>query len=165
MSILRGSRLNPSLLFCNIIIKYYKELSYMDELTTIIADIFVGNGLIIVLGCFVIGMFLKGYKKLPNKYIPYINVVISIILGFLIPDTYSDKPIVTKVILLAFLGLSSVGFYEIICTIVKKRFSINLEEIYNNIVNDEGQKDEERDESSNQTPEDVPRDDIDIDIE
>ena len=124
MSILRGSRLNPSLLFCNIIIKYYKELSYM-----------------------------------------LISPLIKHSLILLIPDTYSDKPIVTKVILLAFLGLSSVGFYEIICTIVKKRFSINLEEIYNNIVNDEGQKDEERDESSNQTPEDVPRDDIDIDIE
>jgi hypothetical protein len=139
----------------------------MDALTNVIADIFVGNGAIIVIGCFVIGLFLKGsLKKLPNKYIPYINSITAIVLGFLIPDTYSDKPIVTKVILLAFLGITSVGLYETICNIVKKRFSINLEQIVNNIVNPkEDKKDEEKDELSSQTPEDVPRDDIDIDIE
>ena len=139
----------------------------MDALTNVIADIFVGNGAIIVIGCFVIGLFLKGsLKKLPNKYIPYINSITAIVLGFLIPNTYSDKPIVTKVILLAFLGISSVGLYETICNIVQKRFSINLEQIVNNIVNPkEDKKDEEKDELSSQTPEDVPRDDIDIDIE
>ena len=138
----------------------------MDALTNVIADIFVGNGAIIVIGCFVIGLFLKGsLKKLPNKYIPYINSITAIVLGFLIPNTYSDKPIVTKVILLAFLGISSVGLYETICNIVQKRFSINLEQIVNNIVNPKEDKDEEKDELSSQTPEDVPRDDIDIDIE
>ena len=138
----------------------------MDALTNVIADIFVGNGAIIVIGCFVIGLFLKGsLKKLPNKYIPYINSITAIVLGFLIPNTYSDKPIVTKVILLAFLGITSVGLYETICNIVQKRFSINLEQIVNNIVNPKEVKDEEKDELSSQTPEDVPRDDIDIDIE
>jgi len=133
----------------------------MDELTNIIASIFVGNGIIIVIGCFVIGLFLKGsIKKLPNRYIPYINSITAIILGFLIPDTYSDKPIVTKIILLAFLGISSVGLYETICNVVKTRFSINLEQVINNIIN----HDDEIDESPAQAPEDVPRDDIDIDV-
>lgn len=133
----------------------------MDELTNIIASIFVGNGIIIVIGCFVIGLFLKGsIKKLPNRYIPYINSITAIVLGFLIPDTYSDKPIVTKIILLAFLGISSVGLYETICNVVKTRFSINLEQVINNIIN----HDDEIDELPTQTPEDVPRDDIDIDV-
>ena len=109
----------------------------MDEITAHITNLFLGDGIIIILGCFVIGMFLKGtFKKFPNKYIPYVNMVVAIILGFLIPDTFADKPIVSKVIILAFLGLSSVGFYEAICTAVKNRFSIDLNKIYNNIVND-----------------------------
>ena len=109
----------------------------MDEITAHITNLFLGDGIIIILGCFVIGMFLKGtFKKFPNKYIPYVNMVVAIILGFLIPDTFADKPVVSKVIILAFLGLSSVGFYEAICTAVKNRFSIDLNKIYNNIVND-----------------------------
>ena len=109
----------------------------MDEITAHITNLFLGDGIIIILGCFVIGMFLKGtFKKFPNKYIPYVNMVVAITLGFLIPDTFADKPVVSKVIILAFLGLSSVGFYEAICTAVKNRFSIDLNKIYNNIVND-----------------------------
>jgi hypothetical protein len=36
---------------------------------------------------------------------------------------------VSKVIILAFLGLSSVGLYESLCIIVKKRFDIDIAEI------------------------------------
>lgn len=134
----------------------------MDEFDKVLAGIFTGNGVIITIGCFVIGLFLKGsIKGLPNKYIPYINSLIAIILGFLIPDTYSDKPIVTKIILLAFLGVSSVGLYEYICNMVQKRFSVNLKQIINNIININ-----ESDELTSQTLEDVPHnDDNDTDLE
>ena len=132
----------------------------MVDFASIISDIFVGNGAIIVIGCFIVGLFLKGsVKKLPNKYIPYINSITAIILGFLIPDTYSDKPIATKIILLAFLGITSVGLYESICNAVQKRFSINLSQIINNIINPkEEDSDEKNYELSSQTPEDVPHD-------
>ena len=84
-------------------------------------DLLLGNGIIIILGCFIVGMFLKGtVKVIPNKYIPYVNALVAIALGFLIPGTYEDVPIVSKIIILAFLGLSSVGLYESICTLVKK---------------------------------------------
>ena len=120
-------------------------------------DLFLGNGIVIILGCFIVGMFLKGsVKGLPNKYIPYINALVAIVLGFLIPGTYDDKPIASKVIILAFLGLSSVGLYETICTAVKNRFSIDLEKIYNNIVNGSNDKQEE---STNQTPDDEHQED------
>jgi hypothetical protein len=132
----------------------------MDEFDKVLAGIFAGNGVIITIGCFVIGLFLKGsIKGLPNKYIPYINSLIAIILGFLIPDTYSDKPIVTKIILLAFLGISSVGLYEYICNMVQKRFSVNLKQIINNIINVN-----ESNELTSQTLEDVPHND-DNDVE
>ena len=122
----------------------------MEDILTNVSDLFVGNGIIIVIGCFVIGTILKGtIKKLPNKYIPYINSVVSVILGFAIPGTYENENIVAKIIVLIFLGLSSTGMYEAICIIVKDRFSIDLKQIYNNIIN--------KSESSNQTQEDVPQ--------
>ena len=124
----------------------------MDEILTYVTDLFLGNGIIIILGCFIVGMFLKGsFKNFPNKYIPYVNALVAIILGFLIPGTYDEEPIVSKIIILAFLGLSSVGFYEAICTAVKNRFSIDINKIYNNIVNTSNVYEE--DESNNQTEE------------
>lgn len=123
----------------------------MDDILTNITDLFLGNGIIIIIGCFVIGMFLKGsVKKLSNKYIPYINVIVAIILGFIIPGTFDDEFIVSKIIILSFLGLSSVGLYEAICVIVKERFSINIHNIYNNNLNDNNSKE-------SQTQEDEPK--------
>ena len=126
----------------------------MEDILTNVSDLFVGNGIIIVIGCFVIGTILKGtIKKLPNKSIPYINSVVSVILGFAIPGTYDDENIIAKIIVLIFLGLSSTGMYEAICIIVKDRFSIDLKQIYNNIIN--------KSESSSQTQEDVPQENKD----
>lgn len=126
----------------------------MEDILTNVSDLFVGNGIIIVIGCFVIGTILKGtVKKLPNKYIPYINSVVSVILGFAIPGTYDNENIIAKIIVLIFLGLSSTGMYEAICIIVKNRFSIDLKQIYNNIIN--------KSESSSQTQEDVPQENKD----
>ena len=107
----------------------------MDDVLTNITDLFLGNGLIIVIGCFVVGMFLKGsIKDLPNKFIPYINIVVAIVLGFVIPGTFEDEFIVSKIIILSFLGLSSVGLYEILCIMIKDRFSIDIKQLYNNII-------------------------------
>ena len=107
----------------------------MDDVLTNITDLFLGNGLIIVIGCFVVGMFLKGsIKNLPNKFIPYINIVVAIVLGFVIPGTFEDEFIVSKIIILSFLGLSSVGLYEILCIMIKDRFSIDIKQIYNNMI-------------------------------
>ena len=126
----------------------------MEDILTNVSDLFVGNGIIIVIGCFVIGTILKGtIKKLPNKYIPYINSAVSVILGFAIPGTYDNENIIAKIIVLIFLGLSSTGMYEAICIIVKNRFSIDLKQIYNNIIN--------KSESSSQTQEDVPQENKD----
>lgn len=130
----------------------------MDDILTYITDLFLGNGVIIILGCFVIGMFLKGsLKKVPNKYIPYINAIVAVILGFLIPGTFDDEPIVSKIIILAFLGLSSVGLYEALCTAVKDRFSIDIKKIYSNInVNTSDDMKDLGDVSSSQEPEELP---------
>lgn len=107
----------------------------MDDVLTNITDLFLGNGLIIVIGCFVVGMFLKGsIKNLPNKFIPYINIIVAIVLGFVIPGTFEDEFIVSKIIILSFLGLSSVGLYEILCIMIKDRFSIDIKQLYNNMI-------------------------------
>ena len=102
----------------------------MDNFITSVSELFLGNGIIISLACLTVGMFLKGtFKKFPNKYIPFSNVVVAIVAGFAIPGTFDDKDPVSKVIILAFLGLSSVGLYESLCVIVKKRFDIDIAEI------------------------------------
>jgi hypothetical protein len=102
----------------------------MEDILNKSSELFFHNGLIIVIGCTIIGLFLKGtFKKLPNKFIPYINMVVAIGLGFVIPDTLTDKDYVTKTIELAFLGLSSTGLYEALCILVKKRFSIDIPDI------------------------------------
>lgn len=126
----------------------------MDDILTDISDLFLGNGIIVILGCLIVGMFLKGsIKRLPNKYIPYINAIIAVILGFLIPGTFEDESIIAKVILLIFLGLSSTGLYEALCVVLKDRFSVDIKQIYNNILNSD------KDAASSQTQEDVPRGD------
>lgn len=102
----------------------------MDYILSAISDLFVGNGLIIVLADIIVGLFIKGsFSKIPNKFIPYINIVLSLILGFVIPGTFEDRDVVSKVILLIFLGFASVGVYEALCTIFKERFSIDIKKI------------------------------------
>lgn len=123
----------------------------MDDILTNITDLFLGNGIIIVIGCLIIGMFLKGsIKKLPNKFIPYINAIIAVILGFIIPGTFESEFIVSKIILLMFLGFSSVGLYEALCLLIKDRFSIDIKRLYNNIINSD------KNDASSQTQEDFP---------
>ena len=123
----------------------------MDDILTNITDLFLGNGLIIVIGCLIIGMFLKGsIKKLPNKFIPYINAIVAVVLGFIIPGTFEEEFIVTKIILLMFLGFSSVGLYEALCLLIKDRFSIDIKKVYNNLINSD------KNDAPSQTQEDVP---------
>ena len=111
----------------------------MDELTTSINNIFVGNGLTIVISCFVIGSIVKGsFSFIPNKFIPFINMIVAEILGFVIPDTFAERDVISKVILLAFIGLSSVGLYESITSIIKKRFSVDLPQIFLRIFGKDG---------------------------
>lgn len=125
----------------------------MDNILTSISDLFLGNGIVIIIGCMIVGLFVKGsFKKVPNKYIPFINIGISIILGFAIPGTFEDKDIVSKVIILMFLGLSSVGLYESLCIILKDRFSIDIKKIvskFSNTNNDLYDGSESLDEESN----------------
>lgn len=108
----------------------------MDNILTSISDLFLGNGIVIIIGCMIAGLFVKGsFKKVPNKYIPFINIGISLILGFAIPGTFEGKDIVSKVIILMFLGLSSVGLYESFCIILKDRFSIDIKKIVSKFSN------------------------------
>lgn len=125
----------------------------MDNILTSISDLFLGNGIVIIIGCMIVGLFVKGsFKKVPNKYIPFINIGISLILGFTIPGTFEDKDIVSKVIILMFLGLSSVGLYESFCIILKDRLSIDIKKIvskFSNTNNDLYDGSESLDEESN----------------
>jgi len=104
----------------------------MDAITSAISELFIGNAITILLACLALGTLIKGtFKRIPNKCIPYINIIVSICLGFAIPGTFDDRDNVSKVISLIFVGLSSVGVYEILCVVAKERFSIDIESIIN----------------------------------
>lgn len=129
----------------------------INNIIDTLSNVFVGNGIIIALGCFIVGMLVKGtFNKVPNKLIPYINIVVAEVLGFLTPGTFEGQSIPAKVVLLMFLGLSSTGLYEAACEVVKERFSIDIKQIYNNIIMGE------RNPDSNQTQVDVPPSEDDI---
>ena len=81
-----------------------------------------------------------------------ISGVIAVILGFIIPGTFEDEFIVSKIILLIFIGFSSVGLYEALCLLIKDRFSVDIKKIYNNLINSRN-----KNEAIDQTQEDVPQ--------
>lgn len=109
----------------------------MDNFLSCLSDIFIGNGFIIILACLLVGAVIKGTaSKIPNKFIPFINMVISIVLGFIIPGTYDDRDIISKIIILIFIGISSTGFYEVLCVMVKRRFSIDLTKLIKKCLGD-----------------------------
>ena len=121
----------------------------MDNFLSCLSDIFIGNGFIIILACLLVGAVIKGTaSKIPNKFIPFINIVISIVLGFVIPGTYDDRDIVSKIIILIFIGLSSTGFYEILCVMVKRRFSIDLTKLVKKCLGDNSDESIETEQSS-----------------
>ena len=125
----------------------------MDNILTSISDLFLGNGIVIIIGCMIVGLFVKGsFKKVPNKYIPFINIGISIILGFMIPGTFEDKDIVSKVIILMFLVFPLLAFMNHFVSYLKIDLALTLKKIvskFSNTNNDLYDGSESLDEESN----------------
>jgi Na+-translocating ferredoxin:NAD+ oxidoreductase RnfD subunit len=94
----------------------------MDNVYQYIVDLFVGNGLIIAVATFVIGMIIKqSIKKVPNDIIPLIGGVIGILLGIFIPDIFPGKDILTSAICGLALGWASTGGYETVKNLISNK--------------------------------------------
>ena len=94
----------------------------MDSVYEFIVNLFVGNGLIIAVATFVLGMIIKqSIKKIPNDLIPLIGGIVGILLGILIPDIFPGKDILTSAICGLALGWASTGGYETVKNLVSKK--------------------------------------------
>ena len=94
----------------------------MDSVYEFIVNLFVGNGLIIAVATFVLGMIIKqSIKKIPNDFIPLIGGIVGILLGIFIPDIFPGKDILTSAICGLALGWASTGGYETVKNLVSKK--------------------------------------------
>lgn len=85
----------------------------MDSIFDFIIKLFIGNGVIIGVATFVIGMIVKqSLKFIPNDFIPLIGGIVGIILGIAIPDIFPDADILTAGIEGLALGWAATGGYE-----------------------------------------------------
>lgn len=85
----------------------------MEEIFNFIANLFVGEGLIIAVAAFVVGQIMKSLK-VPNKFIPLIGGILGVVLGICIPGVFTGKDIVTCGVLGLALGWAATGGYETI---------------------------------------------------
>lgn len=94
----------------------------MENVYQFILDLFIGNGLIIAVAAFVLGMIIKqSIKAIPNDLIPLIGGVVGAALGVLIPDIFSGVDYLTAGIQGLALGWAATGGYETVKNLLNKK--------------------------------------------
>lgn len=94
----------------------------MNSVYEFIINLFIGDGLIIAVATFVLGMIIKqSVKKIPNDFIPLIGGIVGILLGIFIPGIFPGKDILTSAICGLALGWASTGGYETVKNLVNKK--------------------------------------------
>lgn len=100
--------------------------NFIESTLMTLYDFFIVNGIVILLACFVIGILIKGIiEKIPNKYIPIITTLTGVILS-LVLQSFSEDDFLTQILKGAILGWAATGLYELLCLVLKRRFSIDL---------------------------------------
>lgn len=93
----------------------------MDEILKFIADLFIGNGIIIAVGAFVVGAIIKtSLTFIPKKFIPLICGILGMILAILIPNILEGYDLVSKAVCGLALGWAATGGYETIKNLTRK---------------------------------------------
>jgi len=94
----------------------------MENVFKFIVDLFIGNGLIIAVGTFVLGSIIKqSIKFIDNDFIPLIGGIVGIILGILIPDIFPGNDLITAGIKGLALGWASTGGYETVKNLINHK--------------------------------------------
>lgn len=94
----------------------------MENVFKFIVDLFIGNGLIIAVGTFVLGSIIKqSIKFIDNDFIPLIGGIVGIILGILIPDIFPGNDFITAGIKGLALGWASTGGYETVKNLINHK--------------------------------------------
>lgn len=93
----------------------------MENIYEFIVNLFVGNGLIIAVATFVLGMIIKqSIKFIPNSLIPLIGGIVGILLGIFIPDIFPGVDYLTAAIEGLALGWAATGGYETVKNLLNK---------------------------------------------
>ena len=93
----------------------------MEAVFEWILNLFIGDGLAIAVGAFIIGVLIKQATPLPNKYIPLIGGVLGILAGVFAPGMFvGENWFVASVKGLA-LGWAATGGYEAIRNVLPAR--------------------------------------------
>lgn len=87
----------------------------MNEILKFIEDLFLSNGIVIAVGCFVVGQIIKSaLDMIPNKYIPLICGILGAVAGATIPGIFPDTHVVIAAINGLALGWAATGGVETI---------------------------------------------------
>ena len=94
----------------------------MENVYEFIIELFVGQGLIIAVATFVLGMIIKqALKFIPNDFIPLIGGVVGILLGIYIPDIFPGADYITAGIKGLALGWAATGGYETVKNLLQMK--------------------------------------------
>lgn len=85
----------------------------MEAVLQFIEELFLTNGIIIAVGCFVLGEIIKhALSFIPNQYIPLICGVVGLALGVFVPTIMPDTHPVIRAIEGLALGWAATGGVE-----------------------------------------------------
>ena len=100
----------------------------MEAVFEWILDLFIGEGIVIAVGTFIIGLLIKKATPLDNKYIPLIGGVIGVLAALFAPSMFvGDDWFVASVKGLA-LGWAATGGYEAIRNVLPARKATKVQD-------------------------------------
>lgn len=94
----------------------------MEQIWNYIINLFMGNGIIIAVGAFVLGSLIKGsLDVVPNKYIPLICGVLGAVVGACVPGIFGEADWFTALVQGMALAWAATGGYETIRNLINKK--------------------------------------------
>lgn len=110
------------------------------DIWTLLQDIFLRQGIVVIIACLVIGSLVKhNISIIPNKYIPVIVTVCGAILSLLL-HSFSEDPIAMQVVKGAILGWASTGVHQFGKAFLQNRFKLFIKN--NSTVEENAETDE-----------------------
>lgn len=84
----------------------------MEEVMNFIANLFVGNGIVIAVCSYVVGEVIKSLGFIDKKFIPLVGAIIGVLLGVAIPGCFEGESLIVSGIMGMALGWAATGAFE-----------------------------------------------------
>lgn len=92
----------------------------MEAIIEYINSLFLGSGLVIAVGAYVVGSIIKTISGVPNKYIPLIGGVLGALAGVFVPVLFPDTHWFIAMVNGLALGWAATGLDQTIKKITSK---------------------------------------------